>query len=183
MNLGNRILECRKKCGFSQEQLGEKVQVTRQTISNWELGETFPNPEQLKMLSQVFHVSIDELLDNNIGNILVERVSNTEKLAGMIIKILKGFGIFLLAYFLFIVIAIILFAGDKTTKNSQSVTMECSLEEKAYSIFIDSDGDFQCFNCGKKLQKALNDKVDYSRIDDSLQEIEDYFKELGGSCD
>ena len=48
MNLGDKILQLRKKNGFSQEQLGEKVDVTRQTISNWELGETTPNPEQLK---------------------------------------------------------------------------------------------------------------------------------------
>lgn len=48
MNLGDKILQLRKKNGLSQEQLGEKVDVTRQTISNWELGETAPNPEQLK---------------------------------------------------------------------------------------------------------------------------------------
>ena len=48
MKLGEKILELRKKNGFSQEQLGEKINVTRQTISNWELGETSPNPEQLK---------------------------------------------------------------------------------------------------------------------------------------
>ena len=53
MSLGNKILELRKKKGLSQEQLGEKVDVTRQTISNWELGETSPNPEQLKLLSKL----------------------------------------------------------------------------------------------------------------------------------
>ena len=93
MSLGNKILELRKKIGLSQEQLGEKVNVTRQTISNWELGETAPNPEQLKLLSQIFHISVDELLDNDISHVLVERVSNTEKLAGIVIKILKIIGI------------------------------------------------------------------------------------------
>ena len=64
MNLGEKILELRKKSGFSQERLAEKVDVTRQTISNWELGETSPNPNQLKLLSKALNVSIDELLDN-----------------------------------------------------------------------------------------------------------------------
>ena len=50
MTLGQNILNLRKKNGLSQEQLGEKVNVTRQTISNWELEETAPNPEQLKLL-------------------------------------------------------------------------------------------------------------------------------------
>lgn len=86
MTLGQKILELRKKNGLSQEELGEKVDVTRQTISNWELGETQPNPEQLKLLSKSLKVSIDELLDNDIKDIVVEKVSNTEKLAGMAIS-------------------------------------------------------------------------------------------------
>jgi len=49
---------------MSQEQLAEKINVTRQTISNWELGETSPNPDQLKQLSKELNISIDKLLDN-----------------------------------------------------------------------------------------------------------------------
>ena len=109
MSLGNKILELRKKTGLSQEQLGEKVNVTRQTISNWELGDTAPNPEQLKLLSQMLHISIDELLDNDISHVLVERVSNTEKLAGIVIKILKIIGIAFAALLVIDIIALILF--------------------------------------------------------------------------
>ena len=90
MNLGNKILQLRKKNGLSQEQLGEKVEVTRQTISNWELGETAPNPEQLKKLSKAFNVSIDEILDNESKEFLMNKISNTERLAGMIIKNIKS---------------------------------------------------------------------------------------------
>ena len=74
MPLGNKILDLRKKNGLSQEQLGEMIDVTRQTISNWELGETSPNPEQLKRLSKALKVSIDDLLDNDIKNIVIEKV-------------------------------------------------------------------------------------------------------------
>ena len=87
--LGENIYNLRKENKLSQEQLAEKINVTRQTISNWELGETSPNPEQLKLLSSVLNVSVDELLNNDIKSVIVERVSNTEKLAGIIIKILK----------------------------------------------------------------------------------------------
>ena len=89
MTLGQNILKMRKKSGLSQEELGEKVNVTRQTISNWELDETQPNPDQLKLLSKYLNVSIDELLDHDIKSVLVEKVSNTEKLAGLILKIIK----------------------------------------------------------------------------------------------
>lgn len=65
MKLGEMIYNMRKQKGFSQEKLAEEVNVSRQTISNWELGETSPNPEQLKLLSKVFNVSVDQLLDND----------------------------------------------------------------------------------------------------------------------
>ena len=52
MQLGNNIQTLRKRKGLSQEKLAEKINVTRQTISNWELGETAPNPEQLILLSK-----------------------------------------------------------------------------------------------------------------------------------
>jgi len=64
MQLGNNIYHLRKEKGFSQEKLAEKINVTRQTISNWELGETFPNPEQLVRLSKVLNKSIDDLVGN-----------------------------------------------------------------------------------------------------------------------
>ena len=64
MQLGNNIQTLRKKKGLSQEKLAEKINVTRQTISNWELGETAPNPEQLILLSKQFDISIDELVGN-----------------------------------------------------------------------------------------------------------------------
>ena len=89
MSLGNKILELRKKEGYSQEELGEKIGVTRQTISNWELDETAPNPEQLKLLSKELKISIDELLSNDINNVLVNKVNSTEKLSKLILTFLK----------------------------------------------------------------------------------------------
>lgn len=57
------ILELRTKAGLSQDELAEKLFVTRQAISRWENGETVPNTETLKLLSEVFNVSINTLLD------------------------------------------------------------------------------------------------------------------------
>ena len=56
------ILELRTKKGMSQEELAEKVFVTRQAVSRWETGETVPNIETLKLLSKLFDVSINTLL-------------------------------------------------------------------------------------------------------------------------
>lgn len=84
--------------------------VSRQTISNWELGETSPNPKQLKLLSKTLKVSIDELLENDIKELLVEKVSNTEKLAGIIIKILKVIGIIFIILLAIDIIVLIIFS-------------------------------------------------------------------------
>ena len=56
------ILDLRTKSGLSQEQLAEKVFVTRQAVSRWETGDTTPNTETLKLLSKLFDVSINTLL-------------------------------------------------------------------------------------------------------------------------
>ncbi len=56
------ILELRNKMGLSQDELAEKLFVTRQAVSRWENGETLPNTESLKLLSKFFDVSINTLL-------------------------------------------------------------------------------------------------------------------------
>ena len=62
MDTKDVILELRMKKGLSQEELAEKVYVTRQAVSRWETGETVPNTETLKLLSKLFDVSINTLL-------------------------------------------------------------------------------------------------------------------------
>lgn len=57
----NIIYELRKKNGFIQEELAEKIMVTRQAVSRWENEETVPNTETLKLLSGVFSVSINTI--------------------------------------------------------------------------------------------------------------------------
>ena len=62
MNTKDVIYELRTKNGLSQDELAEKVFVTRQAVSRWETGETVPNTETLKRLSELFNVSINTLL-------------------------------------------------------------------------------------------------------------------------
>ena len=106
MELGKRILELRKKSGLSQEQLGEKVNVTRQTISNWELGSTSPNPEQLKLLSNALNISIDELLDNGLQNVVLSKIKITENQMKTIKKILKTI---LIGFIVLLIIDVVVF--------------------------------------------------------------------------
>ena len=64
MDVKDIIFELRTKSGLSQDELAEKVHVTRQAVSRWENGETTPNTETLKLLSKLFDVSINTLLNS-----------------------------------------------------------------------------------------------------------------------
>lgn len=182
--LGEKILNLRKKKGLSQEQLGEEIGVTRQTISNWELNETQPNPEQLKSLSKAFNISIDELLDNNIKNVLVESISNTERLAGMVIKILKVLGIGLIVFFIIDILALLFFASTRTlTHVESSATTVCKLEDKTYTIEFGTNEYFDCDNCNNEMNSEIKGLVDFNNIDKSMRNVEDYFLSKNGSCE
>lgn len=66
MNLSNQIKELRKREGFSQEALAERIYVSRQTISNWETERSYPDVQSLLMLSVLFDVSLDELIKGDL---------------------------------------------------------------------------------------------------------------------
>ena len=138
MSLGENILDYRKKSGLSQEQLGEKVNVTRQTISNWELNETQPNPEQLKILSKTLNVSVDELIDNDIENVILKKVKMTEKQTKTIKKILKGMLIGLITLLVIDIVAFIICFTNKIgpfKETKSKKTIPYSMVEKVeYNI-------------------------------------------------
>ena len=63
MTLGNSLYKARKRTGLSQEEVAEKLGVSRQTISKWETNETLPDIRQSKQMAQLYHLSLDELID------------------------------------------------------------------------------------------------------------------------
>lgn len=66
MNIGNQIKLNREKLNLSQEELAEKIYVSRQTISNWENNKNYPDINSLVLLSKTFDVSVDSLLKGDI---------------------------------------------------------------------------------------------------------------------
>ena len=66
MTLGNKIVELRKKRNLTQEQLSEKLGITRQTLSNWEKGITNPDIIQAKNIASFFKITLDDLTDSKL---------------------------------------------------------------------------------------------------------------------
>lgn len=63
MSLGSSLYHARKKNGLSQENVAEKLGVSRQTISKWETNETLPDIRQSKGLAMLYHMTLDELIE------------------------------------------------------------------------------------------------------------------------
>ena len=72
MEFGNKLYELRKARGLSQEDLASHLEVTRQTVSKWELGDSTPDLDKLVLLAELFEISLDELV--------LDRASVTTKL-------------------------------------------------------------------------------------------------------
>jgi len=66
MGLGNHFFQARKKKGLSQEEVAEKLGVSRQTISKWETDETLPDIRQSKRLAMLYGVTLDELIEFDV---------------------------------------------------------------------------------------------------------------------
>ena len=64
MTLGEKIREARRKCGLSQEQLAEKMSVSRSAIAKWETDKGLPDVGNLKLLARLLSTSLDRLLDD-----------------------------------------------------------------------------------------------------------------------
>ena len=128
MKFNEKLTQLRKSKNLSQEELGNELGVARQTVSKWELGETTPEMDKLIKMSEIFEISLDELIkdkeiDTNINtntNSNDPNNTNTQKLAGLTIKIIKGILVFIAIlaalYLVLIVSSLVIFNDFKSEK-------------------------------------------------------------------
>ena len=78
MEFNNKLYELRKRKGLSQEELANRLNVSRQTVSKWEVGESSPDMEKLVAISELFDISLDELV--------LDKVAKKEEPSEQIVK-------------------------------------------------------------------------------------------------
>ena len=78
MEFNNKLYELRKKKGLSQEELANRLNVSRQTISKWEVGDSTPDMEKLAAISELFQVSLDELVLDKVPEKAQEKPAKSE---------------------------------------------------------------------------------------------------------
>lgn len=79
MKFYEKLITLRKKALLSQEQLAERLNVTRQTISKWELGQSKPDMDKLKEISKLFEIDIETLTNDEISLENVNNINNVKK--------------------------------------------------------------------------------------------------------
>jgi transcriptional regulator with XRE-family HTH domain len=187
MDIGKKIMDLRKKNGLSQEELAEKIGVARQTISKWELGETSPDLKQAKEISKIFNVSLDELTNNNIKDILVEKTSNTEKLAGLILKLIKFMIVFIIVAPILLVGLRIIFKNIYEHKAGRlmNISISCKLHNEEYSyefLYYENNGQIKEAG-GDGYLINITDADRYEDAYQALDKIDAYVKNSGGTCE
>lgn len=115
MNFNEKLMDLRKSKGMSQEELGAELKVSRQTVSKWESGQSYPDFQRLVLLSDYFGLTLDELVkdidvqevrEKNINNDKINSIYNDVNTAKHCVKwylIIAGFAagivLLLLAYY------------------------------------------------------------------------------------
>ena len=83
MKFNEKLIELRKAKGLSQEELGNELGVSRQTISKWELGQSYPDFQKLVLLSDFFNISLDKLIKDIDLDDVRENNQSDEKVSKM----------------------------------------------------------------------------------------------------
>lgn len=172
MNFSEKLYELRKKEGFSQEELAEKVNVSRQTVSKWEMGQSTPEMEKLIILSDIFNISIDELVGKEINNDIENKndINIKPKKNHTFIKVLIGI---LCIYLITVVIKFIFYTRQQLIVDSFS--------ENNYNIMISIKNSDErltdiCWIITKIGNKYL--ETQYNPLDDSSNPVAITYIEL-----
>ena len=186
--LGEKIISERKKCKLSQEDLAEKLGITRQTISNWELNETSPDLKQASKLCDIFNISLDELAGKE--NAILTKLDKTENNSKLIIKLVKTVGITLgtLIFILLCIVSIYIYSINYYTAES-TATGEgrfCYYNGKISNYTVmknNSDGSLS-YDIGDI--NIINDldlyNIKTGEPKEILEKIVKYIKDNGGTC-
>ena len=199
--LNENIKTLRKKKGYSQEMVAEKLNVVRQTVSKWEKGYSVPDAEMLERLAELFEVSVGELLGKpeaepeqsaELGEVVQQLVLLNDHLARQSRarkRIWKVIGIVAACFAAVILLWFVAFAAFSVvtdTDSEERITYEicCTLGDEEYLYSIVCDEQYRILEAGGDAWIA--DHVQTEKYGDAnilLAQIERYFADRGGTCE
>lgn len=186
--LGEKIISERKKCKLSQEDLAEKLGITRQTISNWELNETSPDLKQASKLCDIFNISLDELTGKESA--ILTKLDKTESNSKLIIKLVKTVGITLgtLIFILLCIVSIYIYSTNYYTAEP-TATGEgkiCYYNGKISDYTVMKNNSDGSLSYDVDDINIINDldlyNIKTGEPKEILEKIVKYIKDNGGTC-
>ncbi|CEP41750.1 MAG: helix-turn-helix domain-containing protein [Paraclostridium sordellii] len=148
MTIGRKLKQARLKKELTQENIANILNVSRSTISNWEIGRSYPDLESVVALSDLYNISLDELLREDDD--MVRKLSNDSKVLSKLIKISR----------IICVLFVFLFLGMTLTNAKERIA------EKRYHYW---------FNEGMKISKELSNIIknkDINNIDSYKTDVD-----------
>ena len=154
MNIGEQIQSIRKKNGLSQDGFAELFNISRQTVSNWENGKSYPDLEMIIKISDYFNISIDDLLKPDRK--IVSKIDSQKKKTRIYFEMLIAVTI------ASILIVTCLYFNYKNS-NTFAFTMN---KEETYTRHETSDTEIQVANGFFSLPKSTKLKLDINAVID-----------------
>ena len=149
MELGKSIIEIRKKNDMTQEEMAERYHVTRQTISNWENGKSYPDLETLVNISEDFHVSLDALLKGDrkmVSEITKEQKHGKRIKWKIVLGVLAGVALVMASLYLLNNKTTSLNPGEYELKVNKVMLENVSVDEKnRVAVYKDADDEKYMF--------------------------------------
>ena len=181
--LGEKIQKYRKIQKMSQEELGEVMGVTRQTISNWESGESAPNIMEAKKLANLLNLSLDELTDNDTEKVLLNKLSKIKTISNF------NLGISLVHFMVFIGLIILgiclVINYYKVNPVGKSVEINCKLNDIVYNYKLNIDVKSDKIISLETNDNDLKSSFKYDKnasYEDVIESIKDEVTKKGGNC-
>ena len=151
MEAGKAIRELRERAGMSQDDLASRVYVSRQTISSWENGKTYPDLRSLLLLSDVFDATVDEIVGKDVTD-MAKNIDRSAKTLNRLAYLMVGFFVLFMAALIWL--GIQLLAWDWGAM--QVAPTICLVAVFAVGVIVSS--------LGADRVKKDNDLVTYSEI-------------------
>ena len=132
INVGQKLQMARNKQGLTQEQIAQQLQVSRQTISNWENNKSYPDIVSLITLSELYQISLDQLLKGDKA--MIEHLSKSTNTVASNRRLLTAIILNIIILNIIILIAFILF-NSLITQNT-TLLFTCFLIALASTTFL-----------------------------------------------
>ncbi len=208
--LSENIKVLRKQKGYSQEQLADKLNVVRQTVSKWEKGYSVPDADMLEELADVFEVQVSELLGKEIlteeettdmgelvkqltilNEYIAEKIRKKKKAKRIVKKICSVTCIATILFGLYLGVGTLISQGQEIFRGETKIVMTCAFENEEYDIGIrywNLGDEIRAVNWSSNIPKTVHEILESVELfdrkpDEIVTEIETYFTENGGNCE